>query len=340
MSTESNTSWQLPDLNATFVIGPGRSEEDYATWKDLVVKIHAVAGRFRWTKAETARQIGLADGTFHGWYSGAYKGRFDNINEKVAAWLEAHDDRAALAASIPSSPPFLSTSIANELTNLLRSAQVMPALVMAAVAAGIGKTSVARYYRETEPNSFLVTVSPHTRTTHAMLMEVARAVGVRQRDSTGLVYAIGERIRRKGAGTLLIVDEAQNLVDDAVNQLRHFVDVYDCGVAILGNTETYSRFTPITQNGPKYPQMRSRFFKRLRCDMPTHSDLALFIKACGITDEDQRRFLIGVGMKPGALRQIDMTVKLAKMKAIGEGHELTLADLKAAWKNRDVEGLA
>lgn len=339
MSTDINTSWPLPDMTRPFDNGPGRGEADFETWKTLVSKTNAIAVRNGWNKAETSRQIGLASATFHGWYEGTYKGRFDTTNEKVAAWLAAHDERAALAATIPASPPFVNTAIAGEIMDVLRAAQVMPALVMATAGAGMGKSTTARTYCETQPHTYLVTISPHTRTVHAMLMEIARTVGVRQRDTSGLVYAIGDRIRRKGAGTLLIVDEAQNLVDDAVNQLRHFVDVYECGVAIIGNTETYSRFTPTTVNGPRYPQLRSRFFKRLRRDVSSRSDLALFIKACGITAEDQVQFLTGVGLKPGALRQVDMTVKLAKMKALGEGHELTLADLKAAWENRDVEGL-
>jgi len=340
MSTDNSTSWPLPDMTRPFESGPGRSEADYVTWKTQVAKVNSIAARNRWTKAEAARQIGLADGTFHGWYGGTYKGRFDNINEKVAAWLDAHDERAALAATIPASPPFVNTAVAGEITDLLRAAQAMPALVMGAIAAGMGKSTVARHYCETQPHSFLVTVSPHTRTVHAMLHAIARKIGVRQRDSTGLSYSIGDRLRRKGAGTLLIVDEAQNLVNDAVNEVRHFVDIYECGVAILGNTETYTRFTPTTADDPTFAQLRSRFFKRMRRDMPSSSDLGLFIKACGITAEDQVRFLTGVGMKPGAFRQVDMTVKLAKMKALGEGHDVTLADLKAAWKNRDVEGLA
>ncbi|MDF1778767.1 MAG: AAA family ATPase [Rhizobiaceae bacterium] len=337
--SEANTSWPLPDMDQAFDNGPGRAESDIDTWKALAVKVHAIAMRNKWSKAEAARQIGLPDATFHGWYTGSYKGRFDRTNEKVASWLEAHDERSALAATIPASPPFIHTAIAGEITDLLRAAQMMPAMIMATAGSGMGKTMVAHHYGDNDPHCYMVTISPHTKTVHAMLNEIRRQLGISQRNPSELVSMIGEKLRRKGAGTLLIVDEAQNLVDDAVNQLRHFVDVYECGVAILGNTETYSRFSIGLAGGVKYAQLRSRFFKRMRSETPRREDLAKFIKACGIGDADQVRFLTGVGMKPGALRQIDMTVKLAKMLAAGAGRSPTLADLKAAWENRDVEGL-
>ncbi|MBW8638963.1 AAA family ATPase [Hoeflea sp. WL0058] len=339
MTTETTTSWPLPDTARPFDAGPGRTEADRETWKAHTAKVHAIAMRNGWTKAETARQIGLPSATFHGWYDGSYKGRFDTTNEKVAAWLEAHDERAALAAAIPASPPFINTVIAGEIVDMLGVAQMMPALVMATAGAGMGKTTVARAYCEMNPHTYLVTVSPHTRTVHSMLVEIADVIGVRQHNPGRLVRSIGEKLRRTGSGSLLIVDEAQNLADDAVNQLRHFVDVYDCGVAILGNTETYSRFSSGLAGGVKYAQLRRRFFKRMRRDIPRKDDLAMFIKAWGITDDDQVRFLTGVGMKPGALGQIDMTVKLAKMVALGKNRDIALADLKAAWENRDVEGL-
>lgn len=339
MTQELSTSWPLPDMAKALNGGPGRSEEDQANWKTYVVKVHAIAMRNGWTKAETARQIGIPGGSFHGWYDGNDKGRLDTRNEKVGAWLDAYQERAALAATIPSSPAFIDTTLSTEIMDMLRAAQIMPALVMATTGSGMGKTEAAEHYRDTTPRCYLVTISPHTKTVHAMLQEIAETIGVKQHNPGRLVRAIGEKLRRSGDGTLLIIDEAQNLVDDAVNQLRHFVDVYKCGVAILGNTETYSRFAPGLAGGVKYAQLRSRFFKRMRRDTPSRQDLAVFIEASGIVEQDQIRFLTGVGMKPGALRQIDQTVRLAKMLARGFGREIQLSDLKAAWENRDVEGL-
>jgi len=340
MTPEQSTSWPLPDMSKALNSGPGRSEDDQATWKTLVVKVHAIAMRNGWSKAETARQIGIPDGSFHGWYNGNDKGRLDTRNEKISAWLEVYGERAALAKTIPTSPPFINTAVAVEIIDMLRAAQVMPALVMATAGAGMGKTTAAKNVRDSDPHRVhLVTISPHTKTVHAMLQEIAEEIGVKQHNPGRLVRSIGEKLRRTGGGTLLIVDEAQNLVDDAVNQLRHFVDVYECGVGILGNTETYSRFSAGIAGGVKYGQLRRRFFKRMRRDTPSKEDLARFIEVCGISEQEQVRFLTGVGMKPGAFGQIDMTVRLAKMLALDKGREIQLSDLKAAWENRDVEGL-
>ena len=221
----------------------------------------------------------------------------------------------------------------------LMSAQSLPGMVMVCGTAGVGKTVTARHYQATRPHTYLATVSPHTRTVHSMLAEIADELDVQQYNPGKLVRSIGQRLKRTGGGTLLIVDEAQNLVDEAINQLRHFVDNYQCGVALLGNDEIYTRFGKTWTDGPRFGQLRRRIFKRVRHMQPTQGDLRSFIAAWGIKDPDQIKFLTGIGLKPGALGQIDMTCKLAAITAHGRQSPVTLDDLKAAWANRDVEGV-
>ncbi|WP_306050148.1 AAA family ATPase [Oceaniradius stylonematis] len=336
--TSQDHQWQLPETSVPFKDGPGRTAKDFETWVKLVTRIYEIAVLNGWSKTKTAEQIGMPTSTFSGWYQGTYQGRFDRHNEAVGKYVALYD-RIDEGPSVPQSPDFLQTHAARVITDTLFAAQIMPALVMVTGAAGIGKTASAEHFAASRPHTHLATISPHTRTVHAMLTEIAFAVGVRSHNPTRLVRSIGERLERKGAGTLLIVDEAQNLVDDAINQLRHFVDQYRCGVAVLGNTETYSRFSTSVMDGSKYGQLRRRIFKRVKIDRPRKDDLLAFIKAWGVTDQEQITFLTGVGMKPGALGQIDMTIKVAMINAAGDRKALTLDHLKWAWENRDVEGL-
>lgn len=339
-STSPASNWQMPDIGVPFKDGPGRSSEDHRQWVQLVTRIHVIASENGWSKTEMAERIGMPISSFSGWYAGTYEGRFDRHNEKVANFLKVYDDLAETAQIIPSSPDFLPLRASRQIIDMMVAAQVTPALVMVTGEAGIGKTFTARHFAATRPHVHIATISPHTRTVHAMLMEIALSIGIRNFNPGLLVRSIGERLQRRGAGSLLIIDEAQNLIDEAVNQARHFVDNYGCGVAVLGNTETYNRFSTSAMEGSRYPQLRRRIFKRLKIDRPPKDDLTAFIAAWGIKDEDQVTFLTGVGLKPGALGQIDMTVKLAKIAAAGNQAALTLDDLQWAWKNRDVEGLA
>ena len=162
-------------------------------------------------------------------------------------------------------------------------------------------------------------------------------MNIQQRDAARLVRSIGQTLERSGPYPLLIVDEGQNLVDDAVNQLRHFVDKYKTGVALLGNSETYGRFQKDWSQGPKYGQLKRRIFKRMQRGTAERQDLIDFIGAWGVTDAEQTKYLLAIGKKPGAMGQIDMTLKLATMSAMGAQEELSISHLRAAWENRDVE---
>jgi len=337
MTKHESTSWDI-DQSVEIKTGEGRSLEDLETRRELVIKVSEIAQNEEWSKAETARRIDIADGTFNQYLSGKYQGRFDKINANVKNWLDTYEQSKEIVAQIPVSPSYLSTGFAKEVEDALTAAQLMPGMVMITADAGFGKTMAAKQYAATRPNCHLVTISPYTKTVHASLMEVA-AVVCDGASINNMVRVIGNRLKRTGAGTLLIVDECQNLNDDAINQLRHFLDDYGCGIALMGNTETYTRFKTSWSDGPKYAQLKRRIFRRIIRQKPKLADLKKFIKAWGVIDEKEVEFLCGVGMKPGALGQIDMTVKLAKLVAAGEGVDMKLSHLKAAWANRDVEGV-
>jgi DNA transposition AAA+ family ATPase len=305
----------------------------------LVERVSEIAGVNGWNKAEVSRRAGMASGTFSQWFSGKYAGRLDQQNDIVARWLDAVEDQASLAASIPTSPGFLKLKTSIEILETLKWAQIAPDFVVVTAAAGIGKTEACRHYCAITPHAFMATISPHTKTVHGMLVELAASLDIQEHNPAKLVRAIGRKLERFSSGTLLIVDEAQNLVDDAINQLRHFVDINKCGVALVGNNEIYSRFTKQV-DGRSYAQLKRRIGKRFKLQKPRQEDLLSFISAWGITDPESIKFLVGVGNKDGALGQIDKTIKLASMAAIGDQGVITLDQLKRAWKNRDVEDLS
>ncbi|MEO9637262.1 MAG: AAA family ATPase [Nitratireductor sp.] len=290
------------------------------------------------SKAEAGRRIGMAEGTFSQWFSGKYAGRLDSQNRLVSRWLDAVDESAGIADTIPSSPAFLKTRTSAEILNTLIWAQTACDVVTITMGAGMGKTETCRHYRNTRPNVFMATMSPHTKTVHAMLVELAEELEVMIHNPAKLGRAIGRRLERAG-GALLIVDEAQNLVDDAINQLRYFADIHRCGVALVGNEEIYSRLAK-KQDGPSYAQIKSRVGKRLRRGRPPTEDIHSFIAAWGITDADCAKFLAGIGLKGGALRQIDKTMKLATMDAMGRDETLGIDHIRRAWQQRDVEEIS
>ncbi|MBP1852713.1 AAA family ATPase [Rhizobium halophytocola] len=330
-------SWDRPQPTPDFL--SKHDSADVTEWQILTARVMEVASLNRWTKAEVTRRAGMRDGTFSQWFSGSYLGRLDTNNQTVRHWLDALEDAASLAGAIRQSPRFIKMRGSEEVASTLRWAQMTGDMVMITFGAGMGKTATCRNYVATNPHVYHATVSPHTKTVHGMLTELATELDVQQHNPAKLTRAIGQKLARIGGGSLLIIDEAQNLVDEAINQLRHFVDIYQCGVALVGNEEVYSRFGR-TNGGPSYAQLKSRVGTRLKRIKPYLEDLETFIAAWDVTDPDAIKFLIGVGMKGGALRQVDKTVKLAYSIADERAEPLGLKHVQAAWKNRDVEGLA
>lgn len=335
----STSGWDSPTPSPEFL--GKHSPEDVDRWQVVVARVADVAVANGWTKTEVSRRSGIVAGTLSPILSGTYLGVLATYTNMLSQWLDSVEESAALAAGIPTSPDFNPRlKVAQEVMETLMWAQLCPDLVMITLGAGMGKTAACGHFARTRPHVYVATMSEHSRTVHGMLIELAAELDVQQYNPAKLARAIGTRLARTGTGTLLIVDEAQHLNDEALNQLRNFVDVYKCGVALCGNNEVYSRFAASERKGPSYAQLKSRVGKRLQRARPYVEDVHAYIAAWGVTDPDSVRFLVGIGMKDGALRQIEKTVKLARMIAVGSSEPMTIKHLQAAWKNRDVEGLA
>ncbi len=338
MKAKTNTTgWEINKPTAEFVTKHPASELD--VFNELRADVAEIAKANGWNKAEICRRTNIANSTFTQWFSGQYLGTLENINAQVEQWLKAASAAKKIEDHIPSSPGFIDTRLSRDIFDTLIWAQALPDLVMITCGAGMGKTAACRQYEATRPHVYMATVSENTKTVHGMLVELAAELDVTEHNPARLARAIGNKLRRMGSGTLLIVDEGQHLDDAAINQLRHFVDVYQCGVAVVGNKEVYDRFHKGAK-GRSYDQMRSRIGKRLQIDIPHKEDILLFIDEWGVSDEDARTELLGIGLKGGALRQIDKTMKLATMLANGLDQELDIRHIQKAWKNRNVGDLS
>ncbi|HCJ70671.1 AAA family ATPase [Agrobacterium pusense] len=336
-TTNTNSVWEQSQPTIEFTAR--HPAPDVAEWRKLAARTVDAATTYGWTEAEVARRSGVPDGTFSPWFSGKYLGVLANVNQQMANWLDAIDASQNMAAIMPVSPPFQRTTVGMDVYNALLFAQVTSGFVRVTLPAGSGKTAAVQHFAATRPHVFKVTLSPSTKTVHGMLVELCAALEVHEHNPAKFARALGAKLKRVGEGSLLIVDEAQNAVPDAINQLRHFVDNDHCGVALIGNEDTATAF--IKDQGRSVAsraQVLSRFDRQVRTVRNPVADAEMLIKAWGVEDgSDCATFLKGIAMKPGALRQIDRTMKAASMLAIGDGEEgVRLEHLQAAWKNRDM----
>lgn len=330
--------WNFPTPVQAFVDKHGPAEIE--RWRKLLTQTIAAAREHGWNKAEVARRSGVKDGTFNQWSNGNYPGVLSNVNDDVSNWLDALEESIGIAARLPVSPKFIRTATGSEIFNVLLYSQITAGFTMVVLPSGSGKTTAARHFVSTRPHCWMTTVSPHTKTVHGVLIELATELDVLEHNPARLVRAIGKKLQRIGEGTLIIVDEAQNLIPEAINQLRHFVDNYDCGVALIGNEDTGTAYLKERGSIASRAQVLTRFDQRLAIERDPVGDALMLIDAWAIDAPDCVKFLSGIASKPGALRNIDRTVRAAAMVALGAGEELALKHLTAAWRNRDMGAFA
>ncbi|PZU17829.1 MAG: DNA transposition protein [Shinella sp.] len=334
-------NWTIPTPIAEFLAK--HPIQDVDEWRGLIARVVDLASAQGWTKTEVAKRTNIAEGTFSQWASGKYTGILAPYNQQVAAWLMAVEDSADMAAMIPASKAFLKTSVSIDIMETLLWAQVTGGFVSITLPAGRGKTFTCHHYKNIRLNVHIATLSPNTKTVHGMLVEVADALEVSEYNPARLARAIARKLQRGGENSLLIIDEAQNALPDAINQLRGFADtpLKNVGVALVGNEETASAFLKDTGRSiASRAQVTSRFDKRVTSVRSPEDDALQLIAAWDVTEPKMVQFLLGIASKPGALRQIDRTMKLASMYGAGEGSEVTLKHLQTAWKNRNVGDIA
>lgn len=281
------------------------------------------------TKKKMAQESGIAYGTLTNWLNGTYEGRNEVIAEKIKAWLDSRQQRAQVTSLNVISPPFQMTPTAEELWTTCMYAQALRDFGVVVGPAGVGKTTLLKQYKATNPNVWLVTIEPLIKTASAMMQEICTVMGVVEKSATRLPRAI-RRFTEDKQG-LLIIDEAQHLDVSSLEQLRALnadgegVAVVICGnVGIIGKLEGLSR-----SNDQLYSRVGGR--KVLRGSLT--GDMDRMIAAWGVTDPDEVKFLTKVASKPGHLRNLDKCMKRANVLAAGEGVARGLPHLRAAWAN-------
>lgn len=333
-ASPNSTRWQQPEPTPRFL--EKHPVEEVQAWRGLRERVVDVAARMSWTKTETGRRIGLKESTFSQWLSGTLEGVLEGFNNQVAKWLDAVEDAAGLSLLLPTSPQFFASKAAIDIHSTLFLAQTLPGFVTITLDAGRGKTFSCEEYQRVRPHVHLVTLNESTTTVTGAMNMLARQFGIRVFNQGEVVETIGERLKRS-AGALLIVDEAQHADARSVNQFRHFRDKYQCGVALVGNDEVRRKIGQSGATAASRDQIVSRIDKNLKQDTGRAEDVRDFIAAWGIVDPTCVKTLTGIGMKGGALRQIDRTIKIACLSARCTPAELQKKHIEAAWRNRDVE---
>ncbi len=286
---------------------------------------------------EIATASGVKYGTLSLWLTGKYAGRNDRIAYEMRTWLDTRQVRKRVETVAPKAPTFVMTQTADEIIGLLQQAQHMPDMAICVGAPGVGKTSAACHYTRTSSNVWKITGDPTTSSPRAVLHKLCRVLGL---------YAVGMQTKQlevicdrvRGTGGLIIVDEAQLLTPDAHDLVRSIHDNAEIGIALLGNELIHTRLEGDGKR-EQFAQLTSRIGVRMKRPRALKRDVEALLNAWSVEGEAERGLLRAIARKPGALRLMSKTLKLAHMRAASEHGVVTASVIRWAFANVSTDTL-
>lgn len=298
---------------------------------DILARVRAEIERRGITQSQAAREIGFSPTTLTQLLGGTYPADPARQLERLSRWL-GMQEQARAQPQMPEAPAWVPTPTAERVLAALGYAQMAGDVAVVYGGAGLGKTTAVREYARRYPNVWIATVSPATAGVATSLEEVCIACGMRDlpQGAARMSRAIVARIA--GTGGLLVIDEAQHLTVAALDAIRALHDATGVGLALVGNELVYARMTG-GYRAAYLDRLYSRIGRRVRLSRATREDVERVAGAFGVRN-GALGLLAEIGARPGALRAVVKTLRLATMMAEGASVEAT--HVQAAW--RDLEG--
>lgn len=286
-----------------------------------------------WSWSELAKGSGIPSGTLSLFVTSKYEGRNDNVAKNIFKYRQLLASQAERGEGIPAEPGFISTPTATRIRALMIMAH-RGRITMGCTGPGTGKTMEMREYQASISNVWVATMEPVTHKLTPMVRSVLRAVGG---SASGSTAWMSEQVKSlvTGRSGLLVIDEANNLDLESLEQLRSWHDATGVGLCLLGNEELWQ----LIRGGKKhhaFARLNSRISASHLQDLPMEDDIKLYLDAWQILDPAMCRLLTAIGLTPGAggLREIRQIIESASMFAADDGHALSLGHLREAQSTR------
>lgn len=230
--------------------------------------------------------------------------------------------------NFPAQSQWIETPTGRRILGALSFTQATGDVALIYGAAAVGKTRAAIEYAACGVNVWRATITQATTGVVPALGEICAAIGIAGCNGAASLHsAIVSRI--SGTEGLLIVDEAHQLSTAALDQLRSIYDASGVGLALIGSLGLYSRLTA-GEDATCLDRLLSRVGKRLHLDTVTPEDIGALADAWGIRNCKRSVTLQEIAQRPGGLRLLSKTVRLARL-ACGS-RTMTDGDIRNAWR--------
>lgn len=300
--------------------------------QELIATVQQVMESDELSQAAIASQSGINKSRLNQWLKGVYKGDVPAVESDIRRWLDSRETATRVVGQLPAAPDWVETPSARAVLSALSFSQMAEAISVIYGGAGVGKTSTITRYADQAPNVWVVTASPSTAAPGPILSRIAQKLGIRTGGALHLVEAaIIERV--SATRGLLVIDESQHLTPRALDAVRSIHDAAGIGIALVGNEIVYTQLTGGNRS-VGFAQLFSRVAKRVRLTRARDGDVAALLDAWQVKDKASRQLCLEIGRRPGALRGLSQTLRLATMFAASTGGgALQASHIRDAWRD-------
>jgi len=283
------------------------------------------------SQADVSKDSLVANTTLSQFLNAKYAGNNQEIAKQLSRWLTAKTEEHRLSSQAIPEPTFTKTKNSDLVIGTLRAAQALGDLGLITGPPGCGKTAAARQYRTTAPRVDIATASPSIATAGAIMQQLIRGRGETPRGRAGaskLELTLHSR-RLFTAGGLVVIDEAQWLNMEALEELRAIHDDTGVGIVLMGNETVLSRIEG-NERSASYAQLYSRAGVRVRLKPMLPEDIEAVLGSMGVTEAGVIRTAVAINAKD-SLRVVVKAVRRAHMIATGQRENLTEQHLRLAY---------
>ena len=276
------------------------------------------------SQAKIAKEAGINAGALSTYLNGTYKGNSGEVEAKLTSYFAKQETKER---EFIEAPAFIETATAKQIFKTLEFAQIANCMATVYGASGVGKTKAIQQFAGNRANVWLVTASPSRSSLSEILYEIALELGIS--DAPRRKGTLSRLIARKIKGTegLLIVDEADHLPYEALEELRIMQEEAGIGLVLVGNDKVYSRMKGGIHPAHEYARLWSRIAKNTSIQKTKLSDTKAVATAWGLSeDEEALKVMQTITETGGGLRILTQTLRLAGMVAKGTNSLIT-ADL-------------
>jgi len=181
------------------------------------------------SQSQAAKALGYSPAVITAYKQGTYAGRVDELEVEITSWLERESTRSTILDI-----PVLETTLLRQISSACDIAYEEKDIAVIVGYAGCGKSVALREYVRRHQDRVYYLEANKATSRHVLILRLGEMLGVSLKGNAADVTArIG--IYLKGRDTLLIVDQADDLSDIALEYLRQIVfDEGQTGLVLAG----------------------------------------------------------------------------------------------------------